>query len=391
MEKIMELKQKRAALVKQARELIEVAEKENRSVDEEQYNRIDKEIDVLGEQIKREERLYALESELEQRGGVTFKQNPNEQRNVQGNEEYRNAFWKAMRHTRNALDATEYRSLSAGVDTEGGYTVPDEFEKTLIQKLHDTNIIRGLATITTSSGDKNIPVVSGFGSATWTGENAAYTESDNAFDVVTLSAYKLTTLMKVSEELLNDSAFDLEAFISSEYARRIGEAEENAFIVGDGTGKPTGIITSAQVGKTATVANAITFDEIIDLFHSLRRPYRQRATFLMSDNTMKVIRKIKDGNGQYIYQPSVQAGQPDRLLGRPIAISDFVPEIGASSKPIAFGDLSYYQVCDRQGKVFQRLNELYAVNGQVGFRAYQRVDGKLTLPEAVKVLQMAAV
>ena len=112
--------------------------------------------------------------------------------------------------------------------------------------------------------------------------------------------------------------------------------------------------------------------------------------FLMNDATVKVLRKLKDGNGQYLWQPSVQAGQPDTILNRPVKTTGAMPTVEATAKVLAFGDFSYYWIADRQGRSFQRLNELYAVTGQVGFRATQRVDGKLILPEAIKVLQMKA-
>lgn len=399
MDKILEMRQKRAALIQQAREILDKAEEEKRDLtaeEEQQYERIMADVDKLAKDIEREERQLELERELAQSQGTAAARadqpgNPEQAANPRATDEYRAAFWHALRAGRNALYADEVRALQVGTDSEGGYLVPDEFERTLVQALEAQNIMRGLCrVITTGSGDRLIPVVSSHGTASWIAEEGAFTESDEAFSRVTLGAHKVGTLIKVSEELLQDSAFDLAAYIASEFARRIGTAEEEAFVNGNGTGKPTGVIGSAQVGVTAAAGNAITTDELIDLFHSLKRPYRARATWLMADSTAKVIRKLKDNDGQYIWQPGLQAGQPDRLLARPVAISDYVPAIALSAKVIAFGDFSYYWIADRQGRVFQRLNELYAVNGQVGFRAYQRVDGKLILAEAVKVLQMAA-
>ena len=145
-----------------------------------------------------------------------------------------------------------------------------------------------------------------------------------------------------------------------------------------------------ETGVTSAAAAALTSDELIDLYHSLRTPYRQKAVFITNDNTVKAIRKLKDGTGQYMWQPGLQAGQPDTLLNRPLITSAFMPEFAAGNKVMAFGDLSYYWIADRQGRSFQRLNELFAKNGQVGFRTFQRVDGKLTLAEAVKALEMKA-
>jgi len=161
-------------------------------------------------------------------------------------------------------------------------------------------------------------------------------------------------------------------------------------VAGDGNGKPRGIILDAPVGLTAASATAIAADEVIKLFHSLPRPYRSRATWLMSDNTAMQLRLLKDSNGQYLWQPGLQAGQPDRLLGRPVAISNAMPGIEAGARSILFGDLSYYWVAERQGRVLQILREKYADTGRVGFRMYQRVDGVLVLPDAVRVLEHPA-
>ena len=187
--------------------------------------------------------------------------------------------------------------------------------------------------------------------------------------------------------------FNLENYIAKEFARRIGAKEEEAFFIGDGTGKPTGIFNAtggASLGITTASSTVITLDEVTDLFYSLKSPYRKKATFVTNDATIKAIRKLKDGNGQYLWQPSIQAGQPDTIMNRPLKTSTYVPTIEAAAKTIAFGDFGYYWVADRQGRSFQRLNELYAANGQVGFKATQRVDGKLILTEAIKVLQMKA-
>lgn len=279
-------------------------------------------------------------------------------------------------------------ALSVGTDSAGGYTVPDEFERQLIQALEVENVMRGLATvITSSSGLKEIPVVSAHGSATWTAEAAAHTESDETFANVTLSAYKVSRLIKVSKELLNDSAFNLEGYLSSEFGRSIGAAEEAAFVSSAGSTKPTGIVDGAGTGKTGATGQttSVTTDDLIDLYHSLGRPYRRNGTWLMADGTAKAVRKLKDTTNQYLWQPGLVAGQPDSLLGRPVVISDNVPAMAASAKSIVFADCKYYWIADRTGFSLQRLSELYAANGQVGFIGERRVDGKLTLAAAAKV------
>lgn len=221
-------------------------------------------------------------------------------------------------------------------------------------------------------------------------EESALQESDDTFTQVSLSAYKLGTMLKVSDELLHDSYFDLDAYVAGEFARRIGAAEEESFLVGNGISNPTGLLNStggASTGVTAASSTAITIDEVIDLYHSLKTAYRKNATFVVNDAIIKTIRKLKDGQGQYLWQPSVTAGTPDTILNRPVLTSQYMPTAGVGEKTILFGDFHYYWIADRQGRTFKRLNELYAANGQVGFLASQRLDGKLILPEAVKVLQ----
>ena len=201
--------------------------------------------------------------------------------------------------------------------------------------------------------------------------------------------YELVLTNKATKELNNKFG----GFISKEFGRRCGAKEEDAFFNGDGSGKPTGVLDGtygAEVGVTAASATAITADEVIDLFYSLKAPYRKRAVWILNDSTVKAIRKLKDGNGQYLWQPSLTAGTPDTILGRPVYTSAYVPSIAAGKKTIIFGDLSYYWVADRQGRTFKKLSELYATTDQTGFMATQRVDGKLILREAVKVLVQKA-
>ena len=305
---------------------------------------------------------------------------------------YRKSFWNAMRQK--VVRPEVMNALQVGTDSEGGYLVPDEFEHTLVEALQEENIFRKLAhIIQTASGDRKIPVVASKGTASWVDEEGSITESDDSFGQVSIGAYKLGTLIKVSNELLNDSVFPLEGYISKEFARRIGVKEEDSFFNGDGDGKPVGIFHStggAQVGVTAASTSAITADEIIDLFYSLGAPYRKKAVWVLNDATVKSIRKLKDGNGNYLWQPALTADTPDTLLGRPVYTSTSVPTIASGAKVIAFGDFSFYWIADRQGRIFKKLSELYATTDQNGFVATQRVDGKLILPEAIKVLQMKA-
>jgi HK97 family phage major capsid protein len=400
MNKLKELYAKRVALVKQAREVVDLADKEKRSMTAEEtakYDRIMADVDALGEEIRRLEKLEEAEKAMEgmetrKAGGKEVYLPDGKPLKVSQTAEYRKAFWDALKLGSNALMPDqvrllfdpEVRSMVVGTDASGGYLVPDEFERTLVQKLTDENVMRQLATVIRTGGDRAIPVESSAGTAAWTSEGGNYTESDPTYTQVTLGAYKAGTIVKVSEELLADSAFDLEAYLANTFAKRIAALEEAAFVAGDGSGKPTGVVAGASAGVTGASTTAVTADEIIDLYHSLRRPYRQKAVWLMADSTAKAIRKLKTTDGIYLWQPGLARGTPDTLLDRPVYISDSVPAMAASAKSILFGDFSYYWIADRQGRVMQRLVELYAASGYVGFKMYQRVDGKLTLSEAVK-------
>jgi HK97 family phage major capsid protein len=399
MSKILELREKRAKAWDAAKAFLDSKRGADGLLSAEDvtvYEKMEADVVNLGKEIDRLERQQALDAELNKPVNTPITGKPGqpnpENKTGRASDEYKRAFWNAMRSK--AAGYEVLNALQVGTDSEGGYLVPDEFERTLVEALEEENIFRQLAkVITTSSGDRKIPVVASKGTASWVNEEGAIPESDDAFGQVSIGAYKLATMIKVSEELLNDSIFNLESYIAREFARRIGAKEEESFFIGDGTGKPTGIFNAtggAELGVTAASATAITVDEIMDLFYSLKSPYRKNAVFVMNDSTVKAIRKLKDGNGQYLWQPSITAGQPDTILNRPVKTSAYVPAIAAGAKTIAFGDFGYYWVADRQGRSFQRLNELYAATGQVGFKATQRVDGKLILAEAIKVLQMKA-
>jgi len=399
MSKILELREKRAKAWDAAKAFLDSKRGADGLLSAEDvatYEKMEADVVNLGKEIDRLERQQALDAELNKPVNTPITGKPGqpnpENKTGRASDEYKRAFWNAMRSK--AAGYEVLNALQVGTDSEGGYLVPDEFERTLVEALQEENIFRTMAKIIqTASGDRKIPVVASKGTASWVDEEGAIPESDDAFGQVSIGAYKLATMIKVSEELLNDSVFNLESYIAREFARRIGAKEEESFFIGNGTGKPTGIFNAtggAELGVTAASATAITVDEIMDLFYSLKSPYRKNAVFVMNDSTVKAIRKLKDGNGQYLWQPSISAGQPDTILNRPVKTSAYVPAIAAGAKTIAFGDFGYYWIADRQGRSFQRLNELYAATGQVGFKATQRVDGKLILSEAIKVLKMKA-
>lgn len=398
MSKVLELREKRAKAWEAAKKFLDAKRTADGFVSAEDaaaYDRMEADVVNLGEEIERLERQAAIDAELARATSTPITNQPNgridgEVKTGRATEEYKRAFWNGMR---NRISYDVQNALSIGTDSEGGYLVPDEYEKKLVESLQDEVFFRSLATvIRTSSGDRKIPIVTSKGEAAWIDEEGQFPESDDSFGQTSIGAYKLATMIKVSDELLNDSVFNIEQYISKEFGRRIGAKEEEAFFVGDGQGKPIGLFNTtggAETGVTAATVS-ITFDDVMDLYYSLRAPYRNKASWLLNDSTVKAIRKLKDGNGNYIWQPSVREGEPDRILNRPYRTSIYVPELAEGKRVMAFGDYSYYWIADRQGRSFKRLNELYAATGQVGFLACERVDGKLILSEAVKTLDVKA-
>jgi HK97 family phage major capsid protein len=324
MNKILELREKRAQLWENTKLFLDNKRNENGILSAEdtvQYEKMEADVVNLGKEIDRLERQANIDMELSKVTSNPLKNTPNatmaEEKTGRASDAYQHAFWKSMR---NKTNYDVQNALQIGTDAEGGYLAPDEFERTLIESLQDVNIIRSLANvISTGSGERQIPVVATKGTASWVAEEGVIPESDDSYGLVTLNAHKLATIIKVSDELLNDSVFNLERYIAREFGRRIGTAEEIAFVNGNGTSKPTGLMGSGSVGVTANSSNAIVMDEIIDLYHSLREPYRRNAVWLTHDATIKAIRKLKDGGGAiFCGKPSVQVGQPDTILNRPV-------------------------------------------------------------------------
>ena len=391
MSKILELREKRNKIWNTAKEFLDQKRGADGLVPAEaaaEYDKMESDMVSLGKEIERLERQAAFDLEMAKPTsspilGAPTK--PSEAKTGRASDEYKADFGNILRGKQPVNNV-----LSTSPDTDGGYLVPTEFEKQIVMGLQEANIIRSIAKTITTSAERKIPVAATHSTAQWTAENAAVTESNPTFAQKTIDAFKLTDLVKVSLELLQDSMFDLESYIAAEFARAFGVAEEEAFCVGTGTGQPTGIFTENGGVVGVTAGTSITVDNLIDLVYALKSPYRRNAAFLMKDVTVSALRKLKDNNGAYLWQPSAQAGQPDRLLGYPIYTSPYVSAVAADALPIAFGDFSNYWIADRMGRTVQRLNELYAGNGQVGFIATERVDGKVILSEGIQLLKMGS-
>ena len=387
---ILELREKRAKAWEAAKSFLD-SHRNDKGIlsaeDDATYTRMEQDIADLGKEIARLERQEALDAELSKpvNAPLTSKPTTGKQPEVKtgrASDEYRKGMLTALR--------TNFRQVSnvlqEGVDADGGYLVPEEYDRRLIDTLSEENIMRRLATTITTSGQHKINIAATKPAAAWIEEGGALTFGDATFDQIWLDAYKLHVAIKVTEELLYDNAFGLENYILDQFGKALANAEEDAFLNGDGNGKPLGLFAAAGGGTVAnTLTAAIKSDDMLDLVYALKRPYRKNAAFIMNDKTLASLRKLKDNNGAYIWQPSYQAGEPDRVLGYAVHTSAFAPE-----NAIAFGDYKYYNIGDRGSRSFAELRELFAGNGMIGYLAKERVDGKLVLPEAVQILKLSA-
>lgn len=388
---INELYAKRATAWEAAKQFLDTHRMENGTLsaeDSETYTRMENDIVNLTGEIDRLNRLNEMENAMKQPTSAPITSRPGTEDNGKigrFSSQYSKDMLRAIR--------TGFRKVSnvleEGTDENGGYLVPDEWDARLIQKLDDENILRGLATKITTSGERKINIAATTPAASWIAEGAALSFGDATFDQKILDAHKLHVAIKVTEELLYDNAFNLEGYIIDQFGKALANAEEDAFLNGNGTGKPTGIFDATKGGQRVDpLQSAMKADDIISFVYSLRRPYRKNARFIMNDKTLAAVRKLKDGTGVYLWQPSYTMGEPDRLCGYEVLTSAYAPEMEAGNAFMAFGDFSYYNIGDRGTRSIQILRELFAGNGMIGYVMKERVDGLLVLPEAVKVLSM---
>lgn len=387
---ILELREKRNKAWEAAKAFLESHRTEKGTLtaeDDATYTQMEQEINDLGKEIARLERQEALEAELNRPVNQPLTSKPGsgrgeEPKTGRASDEYRKAMLDAFRSNFKRVS----NILQEGVDADGGYLVPEEYDHRLIDTLSEENIMRRLATTITTSGEHKINIAATKPAASWIEEGGALTFGDATFSQILLDAHKLHVAIKVTEELLYDNAFNLEGYILDQFGKALGNAEEDAFLNGDGTGKPLGLFAATGGGTVAgTLTAAIKSDDMLDLVYALKRPYRKKASFIMNDKMLSSLRKLKDNNGAYIWQPSYQAGEPDRVLGYAVHTSAYAPE-----DAIAFGDYKYYNIGDRGTRSFSELRELFAGNGMIGYVAKERVDGKLILPEAVQILKLKA-
>jgi HK97 family phage major capsid protein len=359
------------------------------------YAQMEKKVQDYGAEIERMEAMSAIDAQLSKPTSSPITEKPmngsmgnQKEKTGRATDAYKEGMLKALRSNFRTITNV----LSEGIDSEGGYLVPEEYDTRLIECLEEENIFRKLGTTITTNGERKINIAATKPAAAWIDEGETLTFGEATFSQINLDAHKLHVAVKVTEELLYDNAFGLEQYILRQFSKALANAEEDAFLNGTGTGQPLGLLATdggAEIGVITKSATDITADELIDLVYSLKRPYRKNASFLCNDQTLAALRKLTDKNGRYLWQDSIQEGEPGRILGYKVYTSPYFPVITAGVPAVAFGDFSYYNIGDRGTRSFAELKELYAGNGMVGFVAKERVDGKLVLPEAVKLLKIA--
>ena len=406
--KLQELKAKRANLVAQMRAKLDASNGNPEGDALTAYEQMEADITDLGNQIKRLESLEAAERELESPGrgselddGINTPAPSAQAEAERAAQQYSAAFFDFVRNGDRASDENHalllnrsmsglpQNALEVGTNTNGGFLVPQEWQRALIKDLAEIVVIRKYARATPTATLQNLPIRTSRGQFGWLDESEDYNDTNPNFANVQLGAHKIGGIIPVSDEMLQDSFYNVEAELRMDALEDFADKEEDAFIDGDGVNKPLGLFRTASVGGVAIVNNAglsadgITGDELIDLQHNLKKQYRRNAVFITSDVMAKKIRKLKDGEGNYLWRPGALLGAPDMLLGSAFDTSDSVPLPAASGKSILYGDLSYYRIGDRLNMTVQRLNELLRRKGQVGFQFTKRLDAVLTLAQAV--------
>lgn len=298
---------------------------------------------------------------------------------------YKDALWNYLQKKETG---NNYLREGLSNTSEDSYYLPVEFNQDYTPALEKENLFRRLGTVIGMPiGDGQIYAVATDGEAQLTAEGVAFDESNDTFTNMAVSSFKLATLVRISDSYIKDTNFNLSNYLKQQFARRFGRAEEKTFLTGAGETAPYGLLhpeKGAQTGVTALAAAAVTYDEITKLYFSLKPMYRRRAVWLMNDKTAMALRFLKDTTGNPLWNHT-----HDTIFSRPVVISPYMPDMASGTKPIAFGDLSYFWVVQRQELVVKPLWEMFILRGQIGIVANERIDGRLVQPEAVQALVMA--
>lgn len=422
---VLKQRERMAELATEARGVLDQVTKDTPEAEaldrEAHFDKLMAEHDKIGKLVERHEKLAAAEERAEasadpRRPAPTHQEARAAAEEQQTTPEYKEVFTKQLRfgaaslvpEEREVLLAgranlpAEARAQSVGTDAAGGYTVPEGFSGEIDKALAlwgpmwDGSIVRELNTGT--GNPLPWPTVDDTGqTGSIKAENAAVTDdgtSDVTFGEKVLNAYIYDTgMVRVPLELLQDSAFNIESLMNDLFGERLGRTANSVLTTGTGTGQPNGIVTASTAGKTSASGTALDPDELIDLLHSVDPAYRQspRCRWMFNDTTLATIRKLKDGQGNYLWQMGdVRTGEPDTILGQPYSVNQAMADIGVNAKPIIFGDFSRFIVRKVMGFQVMTLRERYAENFQVGMVGFKRFDSELLNTAAVKHLVMAA-
>lgn len=323
-------------------------------------------------------RLDALKEEI-----LGIKRDPTaEERKIEA--EYAAAFTD-MLHT-----GIPQNALRRGSVGSGNFIVPDTFEQKLVKGLAEKSLIRKLGTVLKTNTTMRIPTIIADGEAAWIPENEPVQFSEAVYGEIVLDAYKLAHKVVVSDEMLEDANFDVEDYIRQLFVESVSAAEELALFIGDGNGKPTGLLHQTSVGWVGEKAGDITYDDILNLIHSVKSPYRKNAVLVMSEDAITKLLSIIHYHGNSPWDVSLKDGTSKTLFGYPVYTTNYLDRVLPGTKPVLFGDFSYFWIGERGKRSVKRLVERYADQGQVAYITSERIDAKLVLPEAVKALEIKA-
>ena len=407
MARVDELRDQRGRALQEARSIVEkaAAEKRAKTEDEQrQYDLFMGDVDKFGKEIEDEVRLIETERELaavavRSAAAATGVTKPNQEDAFTLN--FRKMILDGERSLTNEelrslkKDLVEARGLSAGTDIKGGFTLtPQEFVNQLIVAVKNKVFMRGLATVIPLNGSMScgVPTLdTDVGDADWTPEIGTVAEDDNlAFGKRELRPHPLSKLVKVSEPLLRNSALNPESIVMDRMAYKFGVAMEKSYLTGNGSQQALGVFTASNDGiptsrdvSEANTATAITADGLIAAKYSLKAQYMSTAQWLFHRDAIKQIAQLKTGDGYYIFELADKPGVPDMLLGRPMFMSEYAPNTFTTGQYVGmFADFSHYWIADSLALQFRRLNELFALNNQVGFIGRMETDGMPVLAEA---------
>jgi len=356
MSKLLELQKERGKVASNMRNMVDnVDQKTGMTSDQEdQWSLMNSDIERLDKLIESEQKVTDIEASLGEFTPVDRDAPAGEEAGASphATDGYINGFQEYMRNA-SISDASmaELRSvrnaLTIGTDSEGGFVVPESWQKTLIKSLDDEVLMRQIGTVMPTASTTNMPILVDKGAAGWVDELGEYPESDISFGNLVMNAWKLGRIIKVSEESLQDTMIPLDVEIAEAFKTTFGEAEEGGFWTGDGDKKPLGALRSAQQGVLAASNSVITYDEIIGLIHSVKEGYRRKATMVCQDGTVGVLRRLKSTDGTPLWQPNLAEANADRFAGQKLRTTEFTEGVGAGLSPISFGDFSYYRIGDR--------------------------------------------